>query len=96
MKGKGPEESKNYQEIISKRVYNDNTVWERSRYMDYHSKVRDSLKYIEENLKESIDLDDLAKKAYLSKYHYHRIFHKISGESLTRYITRRRMGKAVL
>ncbi|GLC83174.1 helix-turn-helix transcriptional regulator [Lacrimispora brassicae] len=62
--------------------------------MDYHSKVRDSLKYIEENLNERIDLDDLAKKAYLSKYHYHRIFHKISGESLTRYITRRRMEKA--
>lgn len=62
--------------------------------MDYHSKVHDSLKYIEENLNGRIDLDDLAKRAYLSKYHYHRIFHKISGESVTRYITRRRMEKA--
>ncbi|ADL03141.1 helix-turn-helix transcriptional regulator [Lacrimispora saccharolytica] len=62
--------------------------------MDYHLKVRDSLKYIEEHLNKRIDLDDLAKKAYLSKYHYHRIFHKVSGESVTRYITRRRMEKA--
>ena len=62
--------------------------------MDYHSKVHDSFKYIEENLNGRIDLDDLAKRAYLSKYHYHRIFHKISGESVTRYITRRRMEKA--
>jgi len=62
--------------------------------MDYHSKVGDSLKYIEENLNGKIDLDDLAKRAYLSKYHYHRIFHKVSGESVTRYITRRRMEKA--
>lgn len=62
--------------------------------MDYRSKVGDSLKYIEENLNGKIDLDDLAKRAYLSKYHYHRIFHKVSGESVTRYITRRRMEKA--
>lgn len=62
--------------------------------MDHHSKVRDSLNYIEENLNSKIDLDDLAKKAYLSKYHYHRIFHKLSGESVSRYITRRRMEKA--
>lgn len=62
--------------------------------MDYHSKVGDSLKYIEENLNGKINLDDLAKRAYLSKYHYHRIFHKVSGECVTRYITRRRMEKA--
>jgi AraC-like DNA-binding protein len=86
--------SKNYQELIFKGVYNDNIFWERSRYMDYHTKVRDSLKYIDENLNHKIDLDDLAKRAYLSKYHYHRIFHKVSGESVTRYITKRRMEKA--
>lgn len=62
--------------------------------MDYHSKVRDSLAYIEQNLDDKINLDDLAQKAYLSKYHYHRLFHKITGESVTRYITRRRMEKA--
>jgi len=89
-----PDLSKNYQEIISERVYNENIFLERSMHMDYHSKVGDSLKYIEENLNGKIDLDDLAKRAYLSKYHYHRIFHKVSGESVTRYITRKRMEKA--
>jgi AraC-like DNA-binding protein len=62
--------------------------------MDYHSKVHDSLEYIEENLDDRINLDDLAQKAYLSKYHYHRLFHKITGESVTKYITKRRMEKA--
>jgi AraC-like DNA-binding protein len=62
--------------------------------MDYHSKVHDSLGYIEENLDDRINLDDLAQKAYLSKYHYHRLFHKITGESVTKYITKRRMAKA--
>lgn len=67
---------------------------ERRMYMDYHSKVRDSLEYIEKNLDNKIKLNDLAQKAYLSKYHYHRLFHKITGESVTRYITKKRMEKA--
>ncbi|ACL18593.1 helix-turn-helix transcriptional regulator [Desulfitobacterium hafniense] len=62
--------------------------------MDYRAKVYDSLDYIEENLDDRIDLEDLAQKAYLSKYYYHRLFHKVTGESVTRYITRRRMAKA--
>ncbi len=62
--------------------------------MDHHSKVSDSLEYIEKNLDNRIKLDDLAQKAFLSKYHYHRLFHKITGESVTRYITKRRMEKA--
>lgn len=62
--------------------------------MDYHSKVHDSLEYIEENLDDRINLDDLAQKAHLSKYHYHRLFHKTTGESVTKYITKRRMKKA--
>lgn len=62
--------------------------------MDYRSKVHDSLEYIEKNLDGKINLDDLARKVYLSKYHYHRLFHKIAGESVARYITRRRMERA--
>lgn len=62
--------------------------------MDYRAKVYDSLDYIEENLDDRIDLEDLARKAYLSKYYYHRLFRRVTGESVTRYITRRRMEKA--
>ncbi len=62
--------------------------------MDNHFKVRASLEYIEKNLDDKINLDKLAQKSYLSKYHYHRLFHKMTGESVARYITRRRMEKA--
>lgn len=62
--------------------------------MDYRSKVNDSLKYIEKNLDDKISLQDLAQKANLSKYYYHRIFHKIVGQSAARYINKRRMEKA--
>lgn len=58
--------------------------------MDNHFKVRASLEYIEKNLNDKINLDKLAQKSYLSKYHYHRLFHKMTGESVARYITRRR------
>lgn len=62
--------------------------------MDYHTALRGSVEYIEKNLKDQIKLDDLARNANLSKYHYHRLFHKIVGESVYRYITKRRMEKA--
>lgn len=63
-------------------------------YMDYYSKVCDTLEYIEKNLDDKISLDDLARKAHLSKYYYHRLFHKIVGESVTKYINKLRMEKA--
>ena len=62
--------------------------------MDYYTKVRDSLNFIEVNLEEKISLDSLAEKSYLSKYHYHRLFRRITGESVSRYITKKRMEKA--
>ncbi len=62
--------------------------------MEYHRKVSDSLEYIEKNLDAVIRLEDLARNAHLSKYHYHRLFHKMTGESVTKYITRLRMKNA--
>lgn len=56
--------------------------------------VRDSLDFIEDHLNEKISLDDLAKKACLSKYHYHRLFHQAVGVSLNRYISQKRMDRS--
>lgn len=62
--------------------------------MDHSLNVRNSLQYIENNLSEKISLDDLAKRACLSKYHYHRLFHKAIGESVNKYISKKRMQNA--
>ena len=62
--------------------------------MDRNLKVSASLEYIEDNLDSDIRLEDLARKVHLSKYHYHRLFHKMTGESVTKYITRLRMKNA--
>lgn len=62
--------------------------------MDHEAKVRETVLYIEDHLDCRIGLADLAKRAHLSKYHYHRLFHKIAGDSVIRYVSRRRMEKA--
>ncbi|MDR1628757.1 MAG: AraC family transcriptional regulator [Oscillospiraceae bacterium] len=62
--------------------------------MSYGTQLRESLDFIEAHLDEKITLELLAQKAHLSKYHYHRLFHKTAGEPLTKYIHKRRMEKA--
>lgn len=59
--------------------------------MDYLMKVQESLKYIEENLTNSISLDTLAKQAYFSTYYFHRLFQSIVGEPVMEYVRRKRL-----
>lgn len=62
--------------------------------MEHEQEIRRSLDYIERNLSSRLRLEELSKIACLSKYHYHRLFQKMNGESVMRYITRRRMARA--
>lgn len=62
--------------------------------MNYNACIKKSIKYIEKNLNNKIELEDLAQKVFLSKYHFHRIFHTIVGEPVAGYIKRRRLMEA--
>ena len=62
--------------------------------MYYFEKLKKAIYYIEKNLKSKILLDEIAGEVYLSKYHFHRIFHSIVGETIYDYIRRRRISKA--
>lgn len=62
--------------------------------MNHTAVIQESLRYIDEHLEDNIRLDDLAGRAHLSKYHYHRLFHRAVGDSVNRYIGKRRMEKA--
>lgn len=64
------------------------------RLMEHETEVRETLEYIEKNLRRDVSLDELAKTAFLSKYHYHRLFHKIVGDPVKKYIRKRRMESA--
>lgn len=53
--------------------------------------MNQSLRYIEEHLKEEISYEEVARKACCSAYHYQRMFSYITNVSLSEYIRRRRL-----
>lgn len=64
--------------------------------MDYLNKMEEVINYIEENLENEITLEDLAQLTFFSKFHFHRIFQDVVGESVMEYIRKRRISKAAL
>jgi AraC family transcriptional regulator len=52
------------------------------------------IEYIERNLDTTLDIDEIAKVAYSSRYHFQRIFHAITGFTVTEYIRNRRLSLA--
>ncbi len=63
---------------------------------EYVSRINRVLDYIERNLDSSLNLRILAEVANFSPYHFHRIFGSITGEPLSRFISRVRLEKAAL
>lgn len=61
---------------------------------DYIERINKVLNYINNNINEDLSLENLANLAYFSKYHFHRIFKSIMGETLNSYIKRIRMHHA--
>ncbi len=58
----------------------------------YHiNMIQKSLDYIEDNLKSELPIAELANLAGYSLYHYERIFKRLVGISIARYIKRRRL-----
>ena len=49
------------------------------------------IEYIERNLDATLDIDELSKVAYSSRYHFQRVFHALTGFTVTEYIRNRRL-----
>jgi len=62
--------------------------------MDWLSQLNDTLRYIEEHLDKEIDLEQAAKLACCSSFHFQRMFSYMACVPLAEYIRRRRMTKA--
>jgi AraC family transcriptional regulator len=62
--------------------------------MDYITSVLKALVYIEQNLTGDLSPDDVAREAAFSKYHFHRIFLAVTGNSVAGYLRRRRLTEA--
>lgn len=62
--------------------------------MNYNACINKSIEYIDHNLTNKIELKDLSDRVFLSKYHFHRIFHAVVGEPVAEYIRKRRLMEA--
>lgn len=61
---------------------------------EYRFRINRVIDYIDQNIDRSLTLDELAKVANFSKYHFNRIFHSLIGEALFQFIQRLRIEKA--
>ena len=61
---------------------------------EYSERVNRVIDYINEHLSDSLSLKGLAEIASFSPYHFHRIFHSLTGETLYNFIIRLRLEKA--
>ena len=59
--------------------------------MDWMESLQSAIAYIEENLTEEIKVRDVAEMAYVSEFHFQRIFSALCGISVGEYIRNRRM-----
>src|SRR5436190_7650528 len=61
---------------------------------DTYLRIVNAKMYIDENYHEQIDLEGVSKKAFISKFHFHRLFRKVYRQTPHQYITRKRIDKA--
>ncbi len=62
--------------------------------MDMVEGITEALDYIERNIDNELESKEIAAKAYMSEFHFQRIFHAICGYSLGEYIRFRRLSIA--
>lgn len=58
------------------------------------AKLNNAITFIENNLSEKLSLEIIAKKAFFSTFHFHRLFKIIVGETVHNFIHRKRIEKA--
>lgn len=59
--------------------------------MEGLQKMLDSIEYIERNLDNDLYIEDIAAIAYMSKYHFQRMFNMLTGYTVSEYIRNRRI-----
>lgn len=65
-----------------------------ARWREYQFRINRVMDYVEANLGKELGLDELAGQAHFSKYHFHRLFRALVGETIGQFILRLRLEKA--
>jgi AraC family transcriptional regulator len=63
---------------------------------DYRKRILRVLVYIQNHLGEALPLEELARVAHFSPYHFHRVFRGMVGESVKEHVRRLRLERAAL
>lgn len=61
---------------------------------DMYQRIAAAKVYIDENFQETLDLEEISSKAYLSRFHFHRLFTRIYRRTPHQYLTQKRLDKA--
>lgn len=62
--------------------------------MDWIQGIQRAIDYVEANITEEIDFEEVARRAYSSPFHFQRVFSILCGLSLGDYIRMRRLSLA--
>ena len=65
------------------------------RNVDYVAQVNRAIDYVTEHLDRPLRLEEVARAACFSPYHFHRIFRALAGETLAAFVKRVRLERAV-
>lgn len=63
--------------------------------LEYAHRVNRAMDHVRRNLAEPLSLDDVAKVACFSPFHFHRVFKTVAGETLHDFVKRTRLERAV-
>src|SRR5215208_1713018 len=61
---------------------------------DLYERIVAAKVFIDENFNEQISLEQISKKAFLSRYHFHRLFSQVYRKTPHQYLTLKRIEKA--
>lgn len=68
----------------------------RGSEVEYQRRLHAVIEYVDRHLDENLDLATLSGVAHFSAFHFHRLFHALTGEPLGDYIRRRRLEMAAM
>ena len=68
----------------------------KTTWNDYQERILRVLTHIQEHLDEALDLEELARVACFSSFHFHRIFAAMTGETIADHVRRLRLERAAM
>ncbi len=64
--------------------------------MDHIGRIQRAIEFIEENLKEDLPTEAIAKEACFSMWHFQTVFSSVVGDSVKEYVRKRRLTSALI